>query len=291
MADVGFIGLGIMGLPMCRNLLKAGHGLVVYNRTRAKAEALAKEGAQVAESPREVAEKSEFVLLCVSDSPDVEEVVLGKNGVRKGAHDGLVVIDHSTVSPETARLCAQALGERGVDFLDAPISGGEEGAIHAKLAIMVGGPAEVFERARPVLECLGKTITHVGDTGAGQVTKAVNQILVGSALLAIAEGFTLAQRSGVDPARVIEAIAGGAAGSWILSNRGLKMIAADYKPGFKCALHNKDLRLANEAAAASHTNLKLAPLVYQALQSLVDSGKGDFDHTALKLFVENMQEE
>lgn len=287
MARIGFIGLGIMGMPMARHLLKAGHELTVSNRSPAKVETLVAEGAQRASTPREVAGQSDIVMVCVPDSPDVEQVVLGEDGVIHAARRDMIVVDHSTVSSDTAIRCAESLAATSdALFLDAPVSGGEEGAIHGRLAIMVGGRREAFERVRPIMEAYGKSIIHVGGAGAGQVTKAVNQILVGAGLLAIAEGLTLAQRAGVDPQKVVEAIAGGAAGSWILDNRAPKMIAEDYQPGFKSVLHAKDMRLAVEAAKSTQTQLQLTPLVQRAFAELVNAGDGEMDHTALKRFVE-----
>lgn len=291
MTRIGFIGLGIMGMPLCRHLLQAGYELIVFNRSRDKVDILISEGAVRAESPRETAESSDFVILCVPDTPDVEAVVLGCDGVVQVARAGMVVIDHSTVSPETARRCAAALAQRGAYFLDAPVSGGEEGAKQGRLAIMVGGDRSAFQHAQSILQHYGTSIVHVGESGAGQVAKLVNQILVGAGLLAIAEGMTLAERSGVDPRRVIEAIRGGAAGSWVLEHRGPKMLASDYRPGFKSALHVKDLRLAKEAAMQTGTYHPLSQLIHQAFQSLTDSGHGELDHSALKQWIEWKSEE
>ncbi|MDO9445163.1 MAG: NAD(P)-dependent oxidoreductase, partial [Dehalococcoidia bacterium] len=257
---VGFIGLGIMGMPMARNLLRAGFPVVAHNRTAAKAEALALEGASVAASPAEVARAADVVVICVTASDDVERVVLGAEGVpgvpAPSAHSGViagvragaVVVDMSTISPAVTRRLAGLLAEHGASLVDAPVSGGEQGAIGGTLSIMAGGEAAALERVRPVLEAMGKRITHCGPSGAGQTVKLCNQIAVVLNNLAMAEALIFCQRSGVDPAVMIEAIAAGAAGSWQISNLGPKVIARDFAPGFKVGLQQKDLRLALEAA-------------------------------------------
>ena len=277
MADrpaLGFIGMGIMGAPMARNLLKAGYRLTVWNRTRAKAEALVGDGAKVAGSPSEVAAASEIVMACVTNSPDIQEVALGPGGIIEGAARGSVFIDHSTISPAVARSLAARLGERGIGMLDAPVSGGDVGAQAGTLAIMVGGEADVFERCRPVLEAMGKTIVHVGPSGAGQVVKACNQVAGGLNLLALAEAVALAHRSGVDPAKMLDVVGAGAAGSWMISNLGPRALRDDFAPGFMVELMQKDLRLALEAADASHTPLMGTALVHQLFQLLEAGGRG-----------------
>ncbi|GAB4322162.1 MAG: NAD(P)-dependent oxidoreductase [Dehalococcoidia bacterium] len=270
----GFVGLGIMGGPMAANLLRAGFALTVWNRTANKAEPLVTAGATAAGSPAEVARASQVVVICVSDSPDVEEVVLGPRGVAEGASPGTIVIDCSTIAPATARKVAAALGERGVQFLDAPVSGGDVGAKAGTLAIMVGGDADAFEQARPVLEAMGKTIVHVGPSGAGQVVKLCNQVAGALNLLAMAEAIALCRRSGVDPARMLEVVSKGAAGSWMIENLGPRAIAGDFAPGFTVELMQKDLRLIAEAAAETQTALPGSVLVQQLLRGLEARGRG-----------------
>lgn len=245
---VGFIGLGIMGRGMSRNLLEAGFDLTVWNRTRERAAEVVDAGATLAGSPAEVARACDIVVTCVSDTPDVEHVVTGDDGVLTGASAGDLVVDCSTISPEVTRTLAARLAERGVEMLDAPISGGSEGAAQGTLSIMVGGPAEQFERARGVFEAMGSSITHVGEQhGAGQAVKLVNQILVVHNMLGISEALLLATAEGLDLQRTLDAVTGGAAGSWMLSNRGPQVIARDWSPGFTIDLQQKDLRLVLEA--------------------------------------------
>ena len=245
---VGFIGLGIMGAAMARNLLKAGFELGVWNRTAAKAEALGQEGATVAESPAALAAASDVVVICVSDTPDVEAVVLGDEGVVHGVRPGALVVDHSTISPQATQAMAARLAEAGVHMLDAPVSGGSEGAARGTLSIMVGGQTAQFERALPVFQAMGKTITHVGGHGAGQTVKLVNQVLVVGNCLAMCEALLLAQAGGVDLQKTFDAISQGAAGSWMFTNRAPQIMRRDWRPGFTIDLQNKDLRLVMEAA-------------------------------------------
>lgn len=268
---VGFIGLGIMGMPMARNLLRAGFPVVAHNRTAAKAEALAAEGASVAPSPAEVARAADVIVICVTASDDVERVVLGAEGVAgvlEGVRAGAVVVDMSTISPAVTRRLAGLLAERGASLVDAPVSGGEQGAIGGTLSIMVGGEATALERVRPVLEAMGRRITHCGPSGAGQTVKLCNQIAVVLNNLAMAEALVFCQRSGVDPAVMIEAIAAGAAGSWQISNLGPKVIARDFAPGFKVGLQQKDLRLALEAADDLDLPLAGTALVHQLFRAV-----------------------
>jgi 3-hydroxyisobutyrate dehydrogenase len=245
---VGFIGLGIMGAGMAANLLRAGFDVVVYNRTAAKAEPLASAGATVADSPRAVAERCGVVFTCVSDTPDVEQVLFGEDGVASGMAPGGLVVDTSTVSPEATRRWAARLAERSIGFLDAPVSGGSEGAAKGTLSIMVGGDEAHLERARPYLEAIGTTITHMGGVGSGQTCKLVNQILVVVSMLGVAEALVFAKAGGLDLQKTIAAVEGGAAGSWMLSNRGPQVIRGDWRPGFTIDLQQKDLRLVLEAA-------------------------------------------
>jgi 3-hydroxyisobutyrate dehydrogenase len=271
---VGFIGLGIMGAPMAANLLKAGFAVTVWNRTRAKGEPLQAAGASIGESPAAVAAASEVTISCVTDSADVEAVLLGEHGVIEGAKAGNVHIDCSTISPDVTRRVAARLAERGVAMLDAPVSGGDVGAKAGTLAIMVGGEAATFERCLPVLQAMGKTIVHVGTNGSGQVVKLCNQVAGGLNLLAMAEAMTLAARCGVEPAKMLEVVSAGAAGSWMLSNLGPRAARGDFAPGFMVELMQKDLRLVLEAAAASKTPLPGTALVTQVLRILEAEGRG-----------------
>ena len=244
---VGFIGLGIMGQGMSRNLLAAGHDLMVWNRTPERAQPLVEAGASRAGSPAQLAGAVDIVVTCVSDTPDVEAVLLGDEGVIHGAGAGTLVIDCSTISPQVTRDIAADLTERGVEMLDAPVSGGSEGAANGTLSIMVGGPEEQFERARPLFDAMGSTITHVGGHGDGQTVKLINQILVVHNMLGVSEALLLAAAEGLDLQRTLDAVVGGAAGSWMLSNRGPQAIARDWSPGFTIDLQQKDLHLVLDA--------------------------------------------
>jgi len=278
---IGFIGLGTMGVGMSLNLLKAGHEVSVHNRTREKEEAVAKEGARRAESPREAADGAEIIVTMVSDTPDVEEVVLGAEGVIQGAPQGAIVIDMSTISPTATRQMAEALDKKGIKMLDAPVSGGPEGANNGTLAIMVGGDAAAFEKALPILEIMGKTVTHVGPIGAGQITKAINQIIISGTYLTVAEGLTLGMKAGLDMEKVIAAISGGAASSWVLHNRGINVVNNSYPLGFRVKLHHKDLRIALETARELGVTLPAAALVAQIENGLIARGYGDDDVSAI----------
>ena len=225
---VAFIGLGTMGVGMSLNILKAGHEVTVHNRTREKEEAVAKEGARRADSPKDAASGADIIITIVSDTPDVEEVVMGANGVIHGAPEGAILIDMSTISPAATRQMAQKLGAKGIKMLDAPVSGGPEGAQNGTLAIMVGGDPADFEKALPILEIMGKTVTHVGPIGAGQITKAINQIIISGTYLSVAEGLTLGMKADLDMEKVIAAISGGAASSWVLHNRGINVVNNTY---------------------------------------------------------------
>ncbi len=271
---IGFVGLGIMGAPMAQNLLKAGFSVTVWNRTASRAEPVVSAGAVLASSAAAVAEVSDITLICVSDSPDVEAVVLGPSGVMEGAREGSVVIDCSTISPAVARKVGEALAERNVEFLDAPISGGDIGAKAGTLAIMVGGEATAYERCLPVFEAMGKTIVHVGPGGAGQVVKLCNQVAGALNLLAMAEAISLARRAGVDPAKMLEVVSQGAAASWMLENLGPRAAADDFAPGFMVELMQKDLRLVSETAAETATVLLGSALVQQLLRMLEARGRG-----------------
>lgn len=274
MLKIGFIGLGIMGKPMAMNLLKAGYELTVYNRTSSKMNDLIGLGAHASTSPKEVAEKSDIVITIVSDTPDVENVILGKGGVIEGISQGKVVIDMSTISPSETIEISKKLTQTGVEMLDAPVSGGDKGAINGTLAIMVGGKEEILEKCRFVFEAMGKTVTHCGTNGMGQVVKLCNQILVSVTNMAVSEAVLFAQRSGVDPIIMIEATKGGAAGSWQLANLAPKMVDEDYAPGFMIDLQQKDLRLVLEAASNMNLPLPALSFVHQMYISNQSKGEG-----------------
>jgi 3-hydroxyisobutyrate dehydrogenase len=265
---VGFIGLGIMGQGMARNLMKAGFSVRVWNRTASKAAALAAEGAQTGSSPADVAAHCDIVVVCVSDTPDVEAVLLGEEGAIHGAKPGTLVIDCSTISPQATRDIAARLAEKGVKMLDAPVSGGSEGAARGTLTIMVGGAAEDFERARPILQAMGKTITHIGPTGTGQIVKLVNQVLVVGNCLAMCEALLLAQAGGVDLQKTFDAISQGAAGSWMFTNRAPQIIRRDWRPGFMISLQQKDLRLVLDAADELGVPLPATSLIFNFYRTL-----------------------
>lgn len=280
-AALGFIGLGIMGQGMARNLLKHGHPITVWNRTPAKADALVAEGARWAESPAAVAAGSDIIFTCVSDTPDVEAVLVGEHGVIHGARPGSLVVDMSTISPAATRAIGAKLAERGVAMLDAPVSGGSEGAARGTLSIMVGGAAEHVERARPYFEAMGKTITHVGSPGDGQMVKLVNQILVVGNALAMSEALEFARAGGLDLQKTLAAVSGGAAGSWMLSNRGPQILADDWRPGFTIDLQQKDVRLCLREGDALGVPLLATSLVFNLYRVLQADGLGHEGNHAL----------
>jgi 3-hydroxyisobutyrate dehydrogenase len=271
---LAFIGLGIMGKPMAGHLLAAGYPLRVHNRSKAKADELISKGATWADTPAAAAAGADIVFICVTDTPDVQAVLLGDNGVMKSSGSGMIVVDHSTISPAATSDFAEKLAEHGTALLDAPVSGGDLGARNATLSIMVGGDETAFQKVTPLLQKMGKTITHCGTSGTGQLTKAVNQILVSVTNLAVCEAMTLATAGGLDPARTITAVAGGAAGSWQLSNLGPKMIAGDFAPGFMIDLQYKDLRLVLEAAAQAGVKLHTTERVTDLFSKARDWGRG-----------------
>ncbi|OQY35820.1 MAG: 2-hydroxy-3-oxopropionate reductase [Anaerolineaceae bacterium 4572_5.2] len=285
---IGFIGLGIMGRGMSANLLKAGLEVCVWNRTASQMEALAAAGASAGESPADVAAKSDIIIICVSDTPDVEAVILGENGVIHGAKAGSLVIDMSTISPQVTRKIADQLAQTGVAMLDAPISGGSEGAAKGTLSIMVGGDAAQVERAMPAFRAMGKTITHVGGTGAGQTVKLVNQILVVGTMLAISEALLFAQAGGLDLQKTLDAVSQGAAGSWMLSNRGPQVINRDWRPGFSIDLQQKDVRLALKAADELGVPLLGTAAVFNLYRTLQQRGLGSEGNHALVKALENL---
>jgi 2-hydroxy-3-oxopropionate reductase len=283
---VGFVGLGIMGIAMARNVLKAGHELVVYNRTRAKAEGLAGHGAEVADSPKEVAERSNVIITMLPGPPEVEEVVTGKYGLLEGAREGSLIIDMSTSSPLLARELSHTAKARGVGMLDAPVSGGDVGAVEGTLSIMVGGEEDDFERARPLFEAMGRTIVHVGGSGAGQVVKACNQIVVALVIEAVSEALVLSSKAGVEPEKVIEVLSGGLAANKILEVKEEKLLSHDFTPGGKVEYHRKDLGIALAAGREYGTVLPVTTLVDQMFGTLVAKGKGSWDHSALLTLIE-----
>jgi 3-hydroxyisobutyrate dehydrogenase len=278
---VGFIGLGIMGRGMVRNLLKAGFKIVVWNRTASKMDDLIAEGAQAATSPADLAAKCTIIITCVSDTPDVQQVLLGAQGVIEQVRSDTLVIDMSTISPQTTREIAARLAEKGTHMLDAPISGGSEGAAKGTLSIMVGGDAAQFERALPYFQAMGKTITHIGAIGAGQMTKLVNQILVVGNMLAVSEALLFAQAGGLDLQKALNAVAGGAAGSWMLSNRGTQAIARDFRPGFTIDLQQKDLRLVLETADQLGVPTISTSTIFNLYRTLQAQGLGSEGNHAL----------
>jgi len=288
MEKIGFIGLGIMGRGMTHNLLKAGREVTVWNRTPARTDEFVQAGAKATNSPADVAQQCDVILICVSDTPDVEAVILGENGVLAGAKSGSLVVDHSTISPQATRAMAGRLREKGGAMLDAPVSGGSEGAAKGTLSIMVGGEEADFQRALPIFEAYGKTITHVGPQGAGQMAKLVNQILVIVTELAVCEGLLFAQAGGLDLGKTLDAVKGGAAGSWMLANRGPQMIARDWRPGFTIDLQQKDLRLVLEAADQLGLPLLATSMVFQMYRALQAQGLGSEGNHALVKALEGM---
>lgn len=285
---IGFVGLGIMGQGMTRNLLKAGFPLRVWNRTRSKSEAIAAEGAEIGSSPSDVAANSDITIVCVSDTPDVEEVILNDDGVMAGAKDGSLVIDCSTISPQVTKTLAKTLAEKGIAMLDAPISGGSEGAANGTLSIMIGGAAKDVERAMPVFEAMGRSIVHVGDNGAGQMVKLVNQVLVVGNCLAMCEALILAEAGDLDLEKAYNAVKDGAAGSWMFTNRANQIIARDWRPGFMIDLQQKDLRLVLEAADELGAPLPGSALIYQFYRTLQRMGLGAEGNHGLVKALENL---
>lgn len=285
---IGFIGLGIMGKPMSKNLLKAGHKLVVYDLGPASVEELVAAGAEKGASASDVAARTEIVITMLPDGPEVEQAVLGENGVLQGAKKGTLVIDMSSISPLVAQKAGAACEARGVDFLDAPVSGGEPKAIHGTLAIMVGGKQAVFDKALPVLEAMGAYVTLTGPIGAGNVTKLANQIMVASNIAAMGEALVLATKAGLDPEVVFEAVKGGLAGSTVLNFKAPMVIARNFQPGFRIRLHQKDLRNALAAAEALGVSLPITSLVQEMLVALMKDGMGDLDHSAIVRYLEQL---
>jgi 3-hydroxyisobutyrate dehydrogenase len=285
---IGFIGLGIMGRGMAANLLRAGFSLTVWNRTASRGDELVAQGARRGASPADVAAQSDIILVCVSDTPDVEAVILGEDGVIHGARPGSLVVDHSTISPQATKALAAKLAERGVAMLDAPVSGGSEGAAKGTLSIMVGGAADDFQRALPVFQAMGKAITHVGPNGAGQTVKLVNQVLVVGNCLAMCEALMFAQAGGVDLEKTFAAISQGAAGSWMFTNRAPQIMRRDWRPGFTIDLQQKDLRLVLDAADDFGAPLPGTSLIFQLYRTLQAQGLGSEGNHALVKALENL---
>jgi len=281
MLKIGYIGLGLMGKSMARNILKAGYPLVVHNRSQGAVEELVAEGAKAASSPAEVAEHVDVAFTNLPDSPDVEQVALGPGGIIEAAREGLIFVDNSTIKPATARLIAEKLAERGVSCLDAPVSGGDIGARQGTLAIMVGGPAEALERVRPVLQAMGKTITHVGEAGAGQIAKAANQIMVAAQMVAMGELLIFARKAGAEPEKVVQAIQGGAAQCWTLDVKPERLFAGNRQPGFKAYMQAKDLGIVLDTARQYGIPLTAASLHTQLFNAMLEMGLGDQDNSGV----------
>lgn len=288
MSSVGFIGLGVMGRPMAVNLLRAGHDLVVHNRSGAAVKALVEYGARPADGPAAVAVATDTVITCLPDSPDVEAVMLGDGGVVSAARPEALLIDMSTVSPDTARRLDAAAREQSLRFLDAPVSGGEAGAVNGSLSIMVGGEAAHFNAARQLLEVLGSTVVHVGPAGSGQLVKAANQLLVAGTIELVSEAIVLLEAHRVDMEPAVQVLAGGLAGNAILERKAAGMLARDFKPGFRIDLHHKDLGITLATARDAGVALPLTATVAQLLVALRALGRGSLDHTALLTLIEDL---
>lgn len=285
---VGYIGLGLMGKSIARNILKAGFPLVVHNRSRAAVEELVGEGAKAAFSSKEVAEQVDVVFTNLPDTPDVESVVLGANGIIEGAHAGMIYVDNSTIKPAAAREIARRLAEKGVLALDAPVSGGDIGARQGTLAIMVGGAAEALEKVRPIFEAMGKTITHVGEAGAGQIAKAANQIMVAAQMVAMGELLIFAKKAGADPQRVVEAIKGGAAQCWTLDVKPQRLFGGNRAPGFKAYMQTKDLDIVIETARQYGIPLPSTAVHTQLYHAMLEMGMRELDNSAVIGVIEHL---
>ena len=285
---VGFIGLGIMGKPMARNLMGAGYELVVYTRSREKADELVEEGATAAASPGEVAEQSDVVVTMLPDSPEVREVVAGEDGILEGIEEGSLLVDMSTVSPVVTEELAAEVKKKGARMLDAPVSGGEPGAVEGTLSIMVGGREEDFERVKPIFDVLGDTVVRVGEVGSGQVVKACNQVVVALVIEAVSEALVLGSKAGVEPAKIIEVLSGGLAGNKVMEAKKYFFLEHDFDPGFRVKLHHKDLGIALSAAREYGVALPVTAIVDQMLEALVAKGSGDRDHSAILTLIEDL---
>ena len=288
MLKIGYIGLGLMGKSIARNLLKAGYPLVVHNRSQGAVEELVAEGAQAAGSPAEVAAQVEVVFTNLPDTPDVEKVALGEHGIIEGAHEGLIYVDNSTIKPGAARRIAAELKRKGVSALDAPVSGGDIGARNATLTIMVGGEAAALEKVMPVFLAMGKTVTHVGEAGAGQVAKAANQIMVAAQMVAMGELLVFSKKAGVDPRKVVEAIKGGAAQCWTLDVKPPRLFAGNRSPGFKAHMQLKDLKIIRDTAAEYEIPVPGAEVNTLLFQQMIDLGMGELDNSAVVGVIEKL---
>ena len=292
MADrVGFVGLGIMGKPMARNLMDAGYELTVHNRSPEKAEELGEAGASVAASPKEVAESSDIIITMLPDSPQVREVVAGEGGVLEGIDEGSLLVDMSTISPVVTEELAEAVKEKGASMLDAPVSGGDVGAIEGILSIMVGGDEGDFERARPLFEAMGKTITHVGPAGAGQVTKAANQVVVALTIEAVSEALVLGSAGGVSPEKILEVLGGGLAANKVMEVKREKFLSREFDPGGKVTFHRKDLGIALDTSREFGVSLPVTAVVFQMFEALMARGRGGWDHSSLLTLIEDLADE
>jgi 2-hydroxy-3-oxopropionate reductase len=291
MHTVGYIGLGLMGKSIARNILKAGFPLVVHNRSQGAVDELVAEGARAASSPAEMAGQVDVIFTNLPDSPDVELVALGPNGIIEGAREGLIFVDNSTIKPATARLVAEKLAEKGVIALDAPVSGGDIGARNATLTIMVGGREAGLEQVRPILEAMGKKITYIGDAGSGQIAKAANQIMVAAQMVAMGELLVFAQKAGADPRKVVEAIKSGAAQCWALDTKPQRLFEGNRQPGFKATMQAKDMNIVIESAREFGVPLPAAGMHAQLFNSLVAQGSGDLDNSAIIEVIEKLANE
>jgi 2-hydroxy-3-oxopropionate reductase len=287
---VGFIGLGIMGKPMARNLMDAGYELTVYNRSPEKAEELGEGGATVATSPKEVAQQSDITITMLPDSPDVRNVVAGEEGVLEGIREGALLVDMSTISPVVTEELAAAVREKGASMLDAPVSGGDVGAIEGTLSIMVGGEEADFERAKPLFDAMGKTVTYVGPTGAGQVAKAANQVVVALTIEAVSEALVLGSKGGVTPEKILDVLGGGLAGNKVMEVKREKFLSHTFDPGFRSELHHKDLGIALAAGREYGVVLPVTAIVDQMLLSMRKKGWGGEDHSALLRVIEDLSQ-
>ena len=291
MQKVGYIGLGLMGKPIAKNIMKAGFPLVVHNRSREKVKEMVHLGAFEAFSPAEVASQVDVVFTNLPDSPDVEKIVLGEDGIIFGGKPGLIFVDNSTIKPTVARKIAISLAENGILALDAPVSGGDIGAINGTLTIMVGGPSEALEKVRPIFEVMGKTITHIGDAGSGQIAKAANQIMVAAQMVAMGELLIFAQKSGADPVKVVEAIRGGAAQCWTLDVKPPRLFSGNRQPGYKTSMQSKDLNIVMETAKEYGIPLPSCAIDQQLYQSMLQNNLGNLDNSAIISIFENLANE
>ena len=285
---IGFIGLGVMGRPMSENLLKAGYSLVVHNRGREPVKELVGLGAEEAFSAKEVAQRSEVIITMLPDSPDVELVITGPDGVLEGAHEGQIIIDMSTIAPSVAVEVAKKAAEKGVRMLDAPVSGGDVGAKQGTLSIMVGGPEDLFKECLPIFEVMGKTSIHVGESGAGQTVKACNQVLVAVTMAGVAEALVLGTKAGVDPAKIVQVLSGGLARCGVLENRGMRMVKGDFEPGFRSRLHYKDLNIIMKTGNDYNVPLPVTSVVHELFGAMLVKGRQEYDHSGLITVIEDL---